>query len=106
MKGRALPVLIGFMGLLVAVRAQQPVQDSLNIQWTPAMLSFYKASDEQSLEHILPRYARENPSGFAFLCRIEKKLEHKSPLAPWIKVDQINYLQPRQMVVQLKVFPF
>jgi hypothetical protein len=34
----------------------------------------------------LPEYARENPAGHSYLCRLEVKIENKFPLGVWVKV--------------------
>lgn len=35
---------------------------------------------------FLPEYARQNPAGHSFLCRIEAKQEKYSPAPVWIKL--------------------
>jgi hypothetical protein len=37
-------------------------------------------------EQLLPAYARENPSGYSYLCRLELAIEEKAPIGVWVKV--------------------
>ncbi len=40
---------------------------------------------------FLPEYARENPSGYSYLCRMELKLEDQLPLGIWVRADEKGY---------------
>ena len=38
-------------------------------------------------QNVLPNFARENPSGYSFLCRTELKWEQRMPLAVWFRSE-------------------
>lgn len=40
---------------------------------------------------FLPEYARENPSGYSYLCRLELKIEDQLPLGVWFQADGSNH---------------
>jgi len=39
---------------------------------------------------IIPGYAKENPSGYSYLCRLEQKVEQKMPVALWVRLGEIQ----------------
>ncbi|MCI4668841.1 MAG: hypothetical protein MRZ79_11960 [Bacteroidia bacterium] len=49
-----------------------------------------RISDWANGYQILPKFARENPTGYTFLCRLELKGEDKMRIPVWIKVDDSN----------------
>ncbi len=60
-------------------------------------------------KEILPEFVRKNPSGYSYLCRLERKIEKKAPLGIWMRVGEVNaweYYNRQNMYVQLKIFGF
>jgi hypothetical protein len=41
--------------------------------------------------YFVPTYARQNPSGYSYLCRLELKAEDKLPLGIWLRADETNH---------------
>jgi len=38
--------------------------------------------------YFIPTYARRNPSGYSYLCRLELQIEDELPLGLWIRADE------------------
>ncbi|MEM7656832.1 MAG: hypothetical protein AAF399_11940 [Bacteroidota bacterium] len=58
---------------------------------------------------FLPTYARQNPSGYSFLCLKELEIENKLPIGLWIKLENPAYLRQQlgnQASLRLKLLRF
>lgn len=79
-------------------------QNSLQLQWrSPRNEQAHSGPEAHSLPHLsalspsdsslsptpqlLPRYARENPTGFSFLCRQELAIQRRWPVALWVDIE-------------------
>lgn len=92
-------LLIFFMALLLGLEAfsQKPVWSFPELAheklFSPIIQSDsvpQKLLSWKNSYQILPEYARENPTGYTFLCRLELKGEDKMKIPVWIKVDDNN----------------
>ena len=45
-----------------------------------------------TLELIHPRFVRENPRGFSYLCRLELEIEEKLPIGVWLNLGEWSHL--------------
>lgn len=74
-------------------RQNLPLTDSLQ-QQIQARFSFSKNSPSERIQglripqYIIPTYARANPSGYSYLCRLELQIEDELPLGLWIRADE------------------
>lgn len=71
-----------------------PITDSLQQQFriqNPELLSIPLDPSDSNFQiptYFLPSYARRNPSGYSYLCRLELKIEDELPLGLWIRADE------------------
>ncbi|MFK7921495.1 MAG: hypothetical protein AB8H47_06035 [Bacteroidia bacterium] len=74
-------------------RKNLPLTDSLQ-QQIQAQFSFSQSSSSESVkglripQYFIPTYARANPSGYSYLCRLELQIEDELPLGLWIRADE------------------
>jgi len=134
MNRQILPRFIYFLTFLLAISARVEAQDlSVNVDelfpigsiereglssspsFTPSQ--HYPDSDTSSFSllrwqqgyQVLPSYARQNPSGYSYLCHLELKAEDKLPIGVWVKIDDgKESLVPRlpQTYLQFKLLRF
>jgi len=132
MNRQILPRFIYFLTFLLAISARVEAQDlSVNVDelfpigsiereglsssLTPSQ--HYPDSDTSSFSllrwqqgyQVLPSYARQNPSGYSYLCHLELKAEDKLPIGVWVKIDDgKESLVPRlpQTYLQFKLLRF
>ena len=45
-----------------------------------------------SLDFIRPRFVRENPRGYSYLCRLELEIEDKLPIGVWLNLGEYTHL--------------
>ncbi|MEZ4774420.1 MAG: hypothetical protein R3D00_14640 [Bacteroidia bacterium] len=58
---------------------------------------------------ILPSYAKENPSGYSWLCRMELKIEDELPVGLWVKAGDSGGVvnsTGNNLHIKLKLFRF
>lgn len=66
-----------------------------------------KAPQQIPAASILPQYARENPTGYSYLCRLELSLEQSMPVSLWLKLGEQSYGQIKGNVhAQIKLKRF
>lgn len=53
----------------------------------------------QPSPYFLPKYARQNPSGYSFLCRKELQLEDRLPVGIWFEMEPDEAQQRQTMSV-------
>lgn len=87
MPGRPILIIVFlFFGLLAK---GQDVHQLLRQSKFQPLYSFQEKPSASLLQSsILPGYARQNPTGYSFLCRKELEIERKSPVGVWMKVDE------------------
>ena len=66
-------------------------QNNLTDQWINGENPLFFTNSSFQINHPitpapLPKYARENPAGHSYLCRLEVKIEKKLPIGIWMKV--------------------
>ena len=54
--------------------------------------------------HILPEYAKMNPSGYSFLCRQEIKWENEWKIPVWFSAGDIGNTGDARILLKLKQF--
>ena len=55
------------------------------------LISAIPKSDLIIPNYFVPQYARENPSGYSYLCRLELKAEDELPLGIWLRADETSH---------------
>ncbi|RMG72230.1 MAG: hypothetical protein D6722_05700 [Bacteroidetes bacterium] len=65
------------------LRVAPPIGDSLRLA-TPTESVSFMAQDYR----LLPAYARQNPRGYTYLCRLELEVEETLPVGLWFKMDE------------------
>ena len=59
--------------------------------------------------NILPAYARQNPGGYSYLCRLELEAEEALPVPLWLRAGKINAWETynsNTVYVQVKLWGF
>ncbi|MEL6698616.1 MAG: hypothetical protein AAFV78_11825 [Bacteroidota bacterium] len=85
-----------------------PQQVENQLQTTIALDTLGHIQPSQTIDHweldqwrqsypIMPGYARDNPAGHAYLCRLELKTENTLPIGIWVKVADPKELLPTQI---------
>ncbi|MEO0898462.1 MAG: hypothetical protein AAFY71_18765 [Bacteroidota bacterium] len=95
---KVIGLLIGIMGTSFSLTAQDlqlatPEDYSHKFAFAPISMDTLRLG--QSMDYpillsgyqVMPEYARENPSGYSFLCRLELKAEDKLPVGLWVEVE-------------------
>ncbi|MEL6851308.1 MAG: hypothetical protein AAFP92_22495, partial [Bacteroidota bacterium] len=73
----------------VVVLSEDPSFAQFRLQ-RPALPAARRAQTAHS-PHFLPAYARKNPSGYSYLCRLELDIENRLPIGIWVDLgDQIG----------------
>ena len=89
MKTLLIFLFLGLSGLSLQaqphLRLRVPVAlgDSLQLP-SPAEPPAFLRSDYR----LLPAYARQNPRGYTYLCRLELEVEERLPIGLWFKMDE------------------
>ena len=76
------------------------LSDSLNLQLNQVL---------KTSPAFLPKYVKENPSGYSYLCRLELKIEEQLPLAMWLRLGQsfgLPSTSAGQANIRFKLFRF
>lgn len=55
--------------------------------------------------YFIPSYARRNPSGYSYLCRLELQIEDELPLGLWIRADETAH-PGGSLYVRMKLIRF
>ncbi len=83
--------------------------DSLHFITSPPLFRVQGNNSTGGIQrlNILPEYARENPTGYTFLCRLELDIEKRSPLPVWVQVgNMFSNTSGGSAYLQLKMFRF
>ena len=60
-------------------------------------------------ERVIPAYARNNPSGYSYLCQMELQVEKNLPVPLWFragKIQEWEHYNSSAMYVQVKLLGF